>query len=75
MEYTDEGPRYRPCEVLDMDFEHQRGNFKMYIGDHSPHRITLDGADHCDTCALMSVMYHVTRMIDHEDVIGRGFAW
>ena len=67
MEYTELGPKYRPCEVLDMDFEHRRGHFKIYIDPGSPQRISVTGADHCDTCALMSVMFHVTYMLTHEE--------
>jgi hypothetical protein len=75
MEYTELGPKYRPCEVLDLDLESGRGTFKMYIGDHSPHRLTVDGADHCDTCTLLSVVYHATCMLDRGDMIGHGAAW
>ena len=60
MEYTEFGPRYRPCEVLDMDFESRRGQFKMYIAEDGHHRIALNKWDHCDTCTLMTVVYHVT---------------
>jgi hypothetical protein len=66
MEYTELGPKYRPCEVMDLDFAHRRGHFKMYIDLGSPHRISVTGADHCDTCALMSVMFHVTHMLTQE---------
>ena len=66
MEYTDRGPKYRPCEVMDLDFEHRRGHFKIYIAPESPHRISVTGGDHCDTCALMTVMYHVTHMLTQE---------
>ena len=58
MEYTELGPKYRPCEAMELDFSTMRGFMKVFISPLTPEAIVLSGADHCRVCQYFSVMYH-----------------
>lgn len=62
MEYTELGPRYLPCEAMELDFSTMRGFMKVFIPPLTPGAIVLSAADHCQICQYFSVMYHTEVM-------------
>jgi hypothetical protein len=62
VEYTENGPRYRPCEVMEINFDDMRGFLKVFISPMTPARMALSDADHCRICTYFSVMYHIEVM-------------
>ena len=61
MEYEITGPRYIPCEIFEVNIPYQW--VRMTSMAMEPERLRLDRADHCDTCAFVSLSYHIHRTI------------
>jgi len=60
MEYTEQGPRYRPCEIFGVDIEHQMVWRTVAAND----RMRLDRGDHCEACGFMVLSYHIHRTVE-----------
>ena len=61
MEYEITGPRYIPCEIFEVNIPYQW--VRMTSMAMEPERLRLDRADHCDSCAFVSLSYHIPRTI------------
>jgi len=61
VEYEITGPRYIPCEIFEVNIPYQW--VRMTSMAMEPERLRLDRADHCDSCAFVSLSYHIHRTI------------
>ena len=59
MEYEITGPRYLPCEIFEVNIAYRW--VRMTSMAMEAERLRLDRADHCDSCAFISLSYHIHR--------------
>ena len=67
MEYEITGPRYLPCEIFEVNIAYQW--VRMTSMAMEPERLRLDRADHCDSCAFISLSYHIHRTVEKLKVL------
>ena len=63
MEYTEVGPRYRPCEIFEVDIKRQL----VWRTQAANDKMRLDRGDHCEACGFMVLSYHIHRTVESLD--------